>query len=741
MRQSTASAVVTFFAVSSAAYAADISELRIDQPGVDTDEFVEIRGNANESLSGLTYLVIGDDDLAFPPEGNGTIEAVVQLSKYFIPADGTLLLAEATFTLATPNAVVNLNFEGGDNVTHLIVSGFSGSDGQDLDTNDDGVLDVTPWASVVSAIALVHDVAPDGVNADFYYATTVIGPDAGAVPSQAWQCLDAGGWRVGSADPASGSDTPGSDNPLCGSGGSPLLISEIRTGQSGNDTDEYFELTGTPGTSLAGLTYIVFGDSTTPNFNGVVECVVSLDGYSIPADGTFVAAESTFTMGTPDLVLDAAGNALNFEDSDNVTHMLVSGFTGIVMDDLDVDENCVLDSTPWIEVLDAVSIIGAAVETGCNYSNTLVGPDGNYVAGHVYRCSPAGEWRIGAFSASAGGDTPGAGNLDCSVPYVLECGQAEAGDCATIHANPFCNDSNCCSAVCAADPTCCSTAWDAECVALVAVQCAAGTASCESGPIRLNEIRVDETSTDNSEYFELSGPAGTALTGLTYIVIGDGGTTLSGTVEAVIPLTGQSIAADGFFLVAEPTMLLGTADYVPVGTNILNFENSDNVTHMLVADFTGTLNMDLDTDNNGTLDLTPWSAIVDHVAFILSNANPPISTEYAYSANHVGPDGTFAPGMIWRCQDSGCWNIGTFNPAAPVPPYAADTAGASNLACEPLPPPCPGDLDNDGLVGGSDLTALMANWAGGGVGDLDGDGLVAGGDLALMLAAWGDCPN
>lgn len=741
MRQSTASAVVAFLAVSSAAYAADISELRIDQPGVDNDEYVEIRGAAGESLAGLTYLVIGDDDLAFPPEGNGSIEAVVQLSKYSIPADGTLLLAEATFTLGTADAVVNLNFEGGDNVTHLIVSGFTGSDGQDLDTNDDGTLDVTPWASVVAAIALVHEVAPDGINADFYYASAVLGPDAGAVPSQAWQCLDAGGWRIGNADPVGGSDTPGADNPLCGAGGTPLQISEIRTGQSGTDFDEYFEITGTPGTSLNGMAYIVVGDGTAPNLNGVVECVVLLDGLAIPADGSLVVAEDTFTLGVADVLLASAANAINFEDSDNVTHMLVGGFAGSLLADVDVDDNCVIDAPLWTSVADSVSIIGTAVELGCNYSSALVGPDGNFVAGHVYRCSPTGEWRIGAYSASAGGDTPGAANLDCSVLYVLECGQAEAGDCATAHANPFCNDSNCCTAVCAADPACCSIAWDANCVAMVAVQCAAGTASCDSGAIRLNEIRVDETGTDNSEYFELSGPAGAALTGLTYIVIGDGGTTLSGTIETVVPLTGQFIAADGAFLVAEPTMLLGTADYVPVGANILNFENGDNVTHMLVADFTGAINQDLDTDNNGTLDVTPWTAIVDHVAFILSNANPPLATEYAYSANRVGPDGTFAPAMIWRCQDTGCWNIGAINPAAPVPPYAADTAGAANLTCEPLPPACPADLDGDGSIGGSDLTALMANWGQSGVGDLDGDGLISGGDLTLMLAAWGPCPN
>ena len=41
-----------------------------------------------------------------------------------------------------------------------------------------------------------------------------------------------------------------------------VFISEIRIDQSGADTDEYFELAGTPGASLDGLTYLVIGDGS-----------------------------------------------------------------------------------------------------------------------------------------------------------------------------------------------------------------------------------------------------------------------------------------------------------------------------------------------------------------------------------------------------------------------------------------------------------------------------------------------
>lgn len=54
---------------------------------------------------------------------------------------------------------------------------------------------------------------------------------------------------------------------------------------------------------------------------------------------------------------------------------------------------------------------------------------------------------------------------------------------------------------------------------------------------------------------------------------------------------------------------------------------------------------------------------------------------------------------------------------------------------------CPGaDLDDDGIVGGTDLATLLANWGCNGPdcsGDVDCDGTVGGEDLARVLASWG----
>jgi hypothetical protein len=46
------------------------------------------------------------------------------------------------------------------------------------------------------------------------------------------------------------------------------------------------------------------------------------------------------------------------------------------------------------------------------------------------------------------------------------CGDADAGDCCGANGTPFCNDEDCCDAVCLIDPTCCSQAWDQLCADL-----------------------------------------------------------------------------------------------------------------------------------------------------------------------------------------------------------------------------------------------------------------------------------
>ncbi|MEY3143608.1 MAG: Leukotoxin [Planctomycetota bacterium] len=958
-----------------------LNEIRLEQPGKDADEYIEVAGAPGESLAGVSIVVIGDDDDAFPGQQNGYIESVVSLSGA-MPASGFFVVAKDGFSLGTPNLVANLNLEGDDNVTVLLVRGFTGFGGQKLDTNDDGTLDVSPWDSVVASVAVLKTVAADGNASDYYYSTTTVGPDAGQQPAAAWLCANSPQWIVGSQDPFGGVDSPGAANQACET--EALRINEIRIDMTGTDINEYVEFRGAPGTSLAGLTYFVIGDGA--GGSGVVESVIALPSDAvIGSSGFYLVTGNGFNLAaTPDLRRPT--NDI-FENSDNVTHLLVRGFTGAANNDLDTNNDGVLDSTPWAEIVDSVALLKPITATGTPatgdewwYSTTTVGPDGTFVPGHVYRCTPDATWKIGPFDIVSGRDTPRAANAGCTT-----CGPG-AGNCHAVHATPGCVDSTCCNLVCGSDPTCCNATWDQDCVNLARQFClVAGTPPTLS----FNELRIDEPgNTDPNEYIEIKGAPGANLNGVSVIVVGDGAD-LNGNVETVISLNGATMPKDGIFLLGKSTLTLATPDavrafglengdsvtyflvwnwtglpntdydldndgtldslpwdssidslaikagdgrltysansvgpdyggfpahvvkctdnawrfgrfdpaatdgfgspgvanetcppaytcgdtqapscftphgtpgcadeaccrsvcviditccevtwdadcanqatlncftpsnppavqfseiridqtsfdldeYVEVvgesgtllnGLNLIvigdgattagsgvieyiynfqgnripddglfvasganstlvgaakddnlnlvqdNFENSDNMTFMLVWGFTGALNQDLDTDDDGDLDVTPWTTVIDSVAFIESAAIPPVGTEWAYSETRLGPDAAgFVPSQLAYCPSTDVWTIGTFATNSKT----VDSPGAGNFGCEYTGPACPADLDGDGTVGASDLATVLGSWgASKSPADLDGDGTVGASDLAAVLGAWGACP-
>ncbi len=574
-----------------------------------------------------------------------------------------------------------------------------------------------------------------------------------------------------------------------------VTINEIRIDQPGSDNDEYFELAGDPGESLDGMTYIVIGDGAAAAGSGVIEVVVSLDGRSIPADGYFLAVESTFTIGGELASADFnTGAALNFENGDNVTHMLVRGFTGLNGQDLDTNDDCALDITPWTSIVDSVSLFFADPPASeCTYA-TRVGPDGAFVPGRVFRCpNGSGGWQIGSFADTAA-DSPGSANpsgptitTDPSGLSVCEGGSATfmvaasgvaplsyqwrkdgldlGGETAdTLAIDPVlladagdydCVVTDACGSATSAAATLTVTSSappsitqqpfhqvkpEGATASFQVVASGSGTllyqwrkdgldiggetsdtltispvAAADAGsydvvvtdtcgmttsdaavlvvgaPIRINEIRIDQPGTDNDEFFELTGAPGAPLDGLTYLVLGDSAAG-SGVIEAVVPLGGSTMPGDGFFLAVEDTFTLGgglaSADLVLSGaSNGINFENTDNVTHLLVLGFSGASGQDLDTNDDGVLDASPWVEELDRIAVIIQE-NPPTTTEFHYGPPTVGPDGMFAPGLAFRCPDgSGTWTVGVFalgsqdTPGGPNAGPRITTQPASASAC------------------------------------------------------------
>jgi hypothetical protein len=57
-------------------------------------------------------------------------------------------------------------------------------------------------------------------------------------------------------------------------------------------------------------------------------------------------------------------------------------------------------------------------------------------------------------------------------------------------------------------------------------------------------------------------------------------------------------------------------------------------------------------------------------------------------------------------------------------------------------PPCPADIDDSGVVDGTDLSFILGSWAtDDAAADINGDGMVNGIDLAFILGEWGPCPE
>ncbi|MCA9289541.1 MAG: hypothetical protein KDA25_00335, partial [Phycisphaerales bacterium] len=113
-------------------FSVSLNEIRIDQPGVDTDEYIELRGDPGDSLDGLCIMVFGDLGAGNPC---GIVEEMIVLSGYEIPASGLFLIAENPTVLgATADLVVPLNLENADNLTVLLVLNcLNNVLGEDLD--------------------------------------------------------------------------------------------------------------------------------------------------------------------------------------------------------------------------------------------------------------------------------------------------------------------------------------------------------------------------------------------------------------------------------------------------------------------------------------------------------------------------------------------------------------------------------------------------------------------------------
>ena len=218
--------------------------------------------------------------------------------------------------------------------------------------------------------------------------------------------------------------------------------------------------------------------------------------------------------------------------------------------------------------------------------------------------------------------------------------------------------------------------------------------------LQINEVRTDQFSTDNDEYFEIVGPPGFSLDGYGYVVIGDGGGAgIGGGIDAAISLDGYVIPADGYLLVAESSFTLGVADY----TTSLNFENSDNVTHILVEGTLPASGDDLDTDDDGVIDAAPWNSVIDGIALVETPASGELYYDNLPNTVAIGPNGNFVPCPVYRCGND--FRVGDFFDLGDF----LETPGDPNICSAPTGVFCSPAVANSVSMAGSLLALSSAS--------------------------------
>jgi hypothetical protein len=490
-----------------------INEIRT---GSNNAEYIELKGTPGASLAGMSIVVIGDGTstgtaitrtgvvewlyhfaatdvigkngfLVLHNPGQNTEAGTADSGGAFpfTPAAGSTVIAwprrERTDPItgaALPPIAKDTQIESPDNQTYLLVTGYSGTDtfitrapndgsgGQDLDTNDDGTLDVTPWTSIVDNVVLKETNGSTPLaGQEWWYGTNFCGPyifralvTSGA-PIAKWSIPNAvpanttgATFAYGAAD--SGANAAGSAlrgvhvaaATAWSSPQGPAGQGDFAFSSNNWTTNDFYEAVA----STQGFTGVTLEFDQTRSNTGPASFRVDMS----------VDGGASFTTVVPDYAVTTSWS-----------HKVAAEIPGAASQESVIFR--IINATATTSAATGTNRIDNVLIRSSANQSTVVTRYGGPV--HGYRTS-TGTWAIGTENATTNPmDTVGSENLD---PATYACGNPGAGDCGTAHNNAFCADSCCCEYVCTADPFCCQVRWDSFC-AEKAAECAA---NCTAQP-------------------------------------------------------------------------------------------------------------------------------------------------------------------------------------------------------------------------------------------------------------------
>jgi hypothetical protein len=512
-----------------------IAQVSINEIRTDTgnNEYIEFKGAPGTSMAGMTFLILGDGtSTGAAITRTGVVEWIYRFAETdVIGSNGYLVLhnpgqnpanaadTAGAWTLTVDAGATNLpwgyqasglsgdtQIETPDNMTFLLVRDFTGTDtfqtrapnsgagGQDLDTNDDGVLDITPWSAILDSVAFKEtNGSTPAAGQDWWYSPNTCGPFISRTVVSATVGTTVAGWDYQTTTNTNGGTAtaakPNTPKLYKSNAGVGTMYLDGTNGSS--DWAQATELNSFTGTGLNATGTATGGNGLDPA-TSATSCLALVGSAANGKSVTFKFSMAAVQGVTLSYATRTSGTTTGFN-----THEWAYSTNGT--DWTNIEAITPFTTSFAVKTLAALNALDGAADAylKCTFTGAASTTSNNRLDNVLLLSSPVvsetivstfsgptmgirqanGTWFMGAASIVAGTaqDTPGAANYEAPT---YTCGDPNAGDCAVAHGNPFCSDACCCAYVGSLDPFCTTVRWDAICVTKAA-DCAA---NCSSAP-------------------------------------------------------------------------------------------------------------------------------------------------------------------------------------------------------------------------------------------------------------------